>query len=54
MYATVLRMEGIQRKGLVVNVADAVELPPGGCCMLDADCSLSLRPLPGVLTLVCY
>ena len=58
MYVTVLRMEGIRRKCLVVNVADAVELPPGGCCMFDADSTYPIAPsggcaAAGVLQMVC-
>ena len=51
MYVTVLGMEGIQCRFLVVNVTDAVGLPPGGCRMFDAHCNLSLHPLLGVLSL---
>ena len=40
MYVTVLGMEGIQCRFLVVNITDAVGLPPGGCRMFDADCIL--------------
>ena len=38
MYVTVLRMEGVQCRCLVENVADAVGLLPGGCRLFDAIC----------------
>ena len=37
-----------------MDFADAVGLPPGGRCLFDVDCMLSLLPLLGVLSLVCY